>query len=282
MRRSEPVVVRAKRDSTVDGDMLHLTWLGQAGFLLEAGPTSVLVDPYLSDSLAEKYRGTTYPHVRLSPPPVDAASFTDLDVVLCTHRHTDHMDPATLRELAVASTCTFVVPAAWVDHVVDLGIPRSRVTAAVEHVPFDLGRLHVHPVLAAHEELERDVQGRSLYLGYVLELNSLRLFHSGDCVPFEGQVEHLAPLEIDVALLPINGRSAERRANGVPGNFHPLEAIDLVRAIDAPVLVAHHFGMFDFNTVDEAALAEALSFLPEHVQFVRPEIGRIYEVSIGE
>ncbi|HWP68417.1 MAG TPA: hypothetical protein VN437_03870, partial [Rectinemataceae bacterium] len=41
---------------------LRLRWLGQAGFLMETGGIRILVDPYLSDSLAEKYRGKQYPH----------------------------------------------------------------------------------------------------------------------------------------------------------------------------------------------------------------------------
>lgn len=40
-------------------------WLGQAGFALRAEGCRWLVDPYLSDFLAQKYRGSEFPHDRL-------------------------------------------------------------------------------------------------------------------------------------------------------------------------------------------------------------------------
>lgn len=48
---------------------LRLRWLGQAGFLIETREVRILIDPYLSDSLAEKYRGKPYPHRRMVPAP---------------------------------------------------------------------------------------------------------------------------------------------------------------------------------------------------------------------
>ena len=41
-------------------------WLGQSGFLIKAPGGVLLFDPYLSDSLTEKYAKTDKPHVRLS------------------------------------------------------------------------------------------------------------------------------------------------------------------------------------------------------------------------
>ena len=49
---------------------LRARWLGQAGFLLSVDSDHLLVDPYLSDSLARKYAGTVFPHIRLRPVPV--------------------------------------------------------------------------------------------------------------------------------------------------------------------------------------------------------------------
>ena len=37
-----------------------IVWLGQAGFWIETGEARVLIDPYLSDSLAQKYADPQY------------------------------------------------------------------------------------------------------------------------------------------------------------------------------------------------------------------------------
>ena len=49
-------------------------------------------------------------------------------------------------------------------------------------------------------------------------------------------------------LLPVNGRRPELSQNGVPGNFDLDEAIALAGAVDASAMIAHHYGLFDFNT----------------------------------
>jgi hypothetical protein len=49
---------------------ITLYWLGQAGFVIQAGGgRRLIIDPYLSDTLAEKYEGTATPHKRMARPP---------------------------------------------------------------------------------------------------------------------------------------------------------------------------------------------------------------------
>ena len=73
------------------GPGLH--WLGQAGFWIDTGAHRILIDPYLSDSLARKYAGQANDHRRMMPVPVVPEALPRPDVVLVTHAHTDHMDP---------------------------------------------------------------------------------------------------------------------------------------------------------------------------------------------
>ena len=80
-----------------------LWWLGQAGFVVAQGGLRIVIDPYLSDSLAEKYRGKPHDHRRMMPPPVAPDKLTGIDWLLCTHGHTDHMDPGTIPPLLQAS-----------------------------------------------------------------------------------------------------------------------------------------------------------------------------------
>ena len=75
---------------------LQLHWLGQAGFVIAWDDRRLMIDPYLSDALALKYAGTRFPHQRMMPPPVTAEQIDCLDLVLCTHAHSDHMDPGLL------------------------------------------------------------------------------------------------------------------------------------------------------------------------------------------
>lgn len=256
-----------------------LSWLGQAGWLVRTAAATILIDPYLSDALAHKYRGTVYPHIRLHPAPIAPGRLGDIDLVLCSHRHTDHMDPDTLVETAAASPqATFVVPAAWAVHAGQIVPDGGRIVAASEGQQLRFGPVTVDPILAAHESIERDRSGRSLFLGYAITVADVRIYHSGDCVPYDGLAEAVRRLGIDIAILPVNGRSATRLRRGVPGNFHPEEAIALAQASGARILIASHFGLFDFNTLDQPRMDAALASLGPGLTFLQPVPGRSYEV----
>jgi L-ascorbate metabolism protein UlaG (beta-lactamase superfamily) len=248
-----------------------LYWLGQAGFVVDAGPHRILIDPYLSDSLAAKYAGTAYPHQRKMEAPVTPAGLGRVDLVLVTHHHTDHMDPGTLAPLArLNPDLRFIVPRAA------LAQAQERIGAGGRLSSIDAGETTealpgalVRAVRAAHETLERDEAGHHRFLGYGLGLEGVTLLHSGDTVPFEGQVAELAGLRADLALLPVNGRSEALQRAGFAGNLTVEEAVALCQASGIGALIAHHYGMFDFNTADPEAIERAATSAPMAVERAR-------------
>ena len=108
---------------------MKIVYLGQAGLLFDTNGMRILVDPYLSDSVAEnepsKHRRT----------PVDGR-FLDLrpDIVICTHAHRDHCDLQTLEHyFTFSSEILLLAPRnAW-EIVRDFGGERNN------YVLFDAG-----------------------------------------------------------------------------------------------------------------------------------------------
>jgi L-ascorbate metabolism protein UlaG (beta-lactamase superfamily) len=260
---------------------VHFWWLGQAGFALRHGSTLLLVDPYLSDSLAEKYRHSEFKHLRMMPTPVAPQDLRGCTWYLCTHGHTDHMDPGTIRGILQAAAPAFLLPRAELARGSERGMPVERMhginAGEARQLTTDLS---VEAIAAAHEALEVDAEGNYKFLGYVISAGGLRLYHSGDCVPYPGLEQRLAQKQIDVAFLPINGRDAFRLSKGVPGNFTLAEAIALCQAAGISYLVGHHWGMFDFNTIDPEVAAAILRQDAGPLNWLLPEIGVTYTIQL--
>ncbi|MGD9636041.1 MAG: MBL fold metallo-hydrolase [Pirellulales bacterium] len=229
------------------GDGVVLWWLGQSGFLVKSGAGTVLFDPYLSDSLTCKYEHTDKPHVRMTRRAVDPGALTGIDVITSTHNHTDHLDAETLQPLWAANPqAVLLIPEANRDFVADRlecgpATPRGLNDGESLHI----GGLEIAAIPAAHNEIDRDAEGRCRYLGYIVRCGDWTIYHSGDTLRYPGMAELLQPFAVDIALLPINGNRPERR---VAGNLFGDEAAQLAHDIGARLVVPCHYEMFAFNT----------------------------------
>jgi len=225
----------------------RLWWLGQSGFLLQWQGVHVLLDPYLSDSLTRKYGQTDKPHIRMTELVIDPARLAFVDIATSTHSHTDHLDAETLGPILARNLgLKLVIAEANRGFAADrLGIDPALPVGVDDGTTVEVSGIRFSGIASAHESVERDEQGRSRFLGYVVQFGNWTIYHSGDTVRYPGMAEKLRPFGIRVALLPINGRAPERR---VPGNLFGQEAAQLAKDMAAKLVIPCHFDMFAFNT----------------------------------
>jgi L-ascorbate metabolism protein UlaG (beta-lactamase superfamily) len=195
---------------------LVLRYIGHATVLLELDGVRFLTDPLLRRRVA---------HLRRAAPlqPID-----EIDAVLISHGHYDHLDLPSLRKLAAK----VVVPRG-------LGA-RLR---GFEVVEVDEGdEMSVGPVAlkATHAEHDggRPPWGKSSALGYALT-GSKRTFFAGDTGLFAG-MDGLVP-ELDLALVPIWGWGAEL---GRGNHLDPEQAAEAVRRLRPKIVVPIHWGTY--------------------------------------
>jgi L-ascorbate metabolism protein UlaG (beta-lactamase superfamily) len=229
-------------------DILHLWWLGQSGFLLKCDDAHVLLDPYLSDSLTTKYAATDKPHTRMTELVVDPARLSFIDLITSTHNHTDHLDADTLRPILRANPIAFMVaPAANRKMVAErTQLPPASIIGLNDGETLAFPKdIIITALPAAHEKLSTDEKGQHHFLGYIIQLGIWTIYHSGDTILYDGMVDRLRQFDIDIALLPINGRKPERK---VDGNLWGREAAQLAHDIGAKLVIPCHYDMFTFNT----------------------------------
>jgi L-ascorbate metabolism protein UlaG (beta-lactamase superfamily) len=78
----------------------------------------------------------------------------------------------------------------------------------------------------------------------------ISIIPSGDTIPFAGQGEEDRLMRPDLLLLPV--KWALGSARGIPGNLTLDEAVALTVESEAPAMIAHHHGLFAFNTLPVA------------------------------
>ncbi len=215
---------------------MKITWLGQAGLLLETENLTVIIDPYLSDSV-----GKVNPASHRRVPVEESYLQMKPDVLLFTHNHLDHFDPETADVyLAMAGDMTVLCPTSvWTE-------ARKRGNGdggSKNYVQFDAGTvwtegtLRFKAVPAAHSD--------SFAIGVLVEdLSTGKVYYiTGDTL-YNERLFPMLPDGIEAVFLPING---------VGNNMNMTDAADFARRCGAKKVVPLHWGLFDGLT--PAALA---------------------------
>ena len=107
---------------------LAVTWLGHASALVDLDGARVLTDPVFSMRCSPS---ELVGPARMHPSPVSAADLPDVDVVLISHDHYDHLDMETVVAIGERQPdAVFVTPIGVGAHLIRWGIPTERIRQA--------------------------------------------------------------------------------------------------------------------------------------------------------
>jgi L-ascorbate 6-phosphate lactonase len=247
------VLANEIRNQKVDGNSISVWGLGQMGVCIkDANQRIILIDPILSNIVAETFPENAALFKREFDSPLTPEEIDFVDLVLCTHEHLDHADPQTLSGIMKASPQAQFYTSQWaIDELAKAGLDTSRFNVAMPGDFFKVDDFVIHSIPSAHYEIEIDEEKGSRWLGFLLDWNGLRFYHSGDTILYPGLSDKLKSFSpIRVMMLAVNGRDAEREAMDIIGNLHLAEAYDLALAADCSHILAGHNDLFAFNSVD--------------------------------
>ena len=230
--------------------MAELMWLGQMGLMIKSGETTLCIDYYATPDAS-----------RQTPPPIPAEELKGVDAFIGTHDHLDHIDHDAWKIWARTNPeAKFIFPKIHTDKILADGVAAENALGMNAGDTLRIGNATIHAIAAAHEFLDRDPgTGLYPYLQYIIETDGMRIHHAGDTVRYEGMLPALKAFgQIDVQLLPINGRDAVRYRNNCIGNMTYQEAADLAGELGSRAVIPGHWDMFADNSADPQAFADYL------------------------
>ncbi len=252
--------------------MLALAALGQAGFVLKACNTVVYIDPYLSNAISD---GGGPPRAIESP--LDPAQAGRVDAIICTHEHADHTDPATVLPLAAAAPAASIFASPQgAALLVEAGMEAARIVTPALGERHTVGGMAITALPAAHYSYEVDAEGRSRWMGFVIEADGVTLYHAGDTVVIPELLAALQPYRLDLALLPINGRDYFREQQGIVGNLNTREVAEFCALLRPRVLIPTHNDLFRENRVHPADLVIELERVIPRQRFHFLQPGEVF------
>ncbi|GAA2784436.1 MBL fold metallo-hydrolase [Kitasatospora sp. CM 4170] len=235
---------------------VEVTWYGHASALVEVEGARVLLDPVWSD------RCSPSAHVgpkRLHPVPVELEELPQVDAVLISHDHYDHLDMATVKRLVRSQSAPFAVPLGIGSHLRRWGVPEHRIIELDWDETCTLGELAVTLTAAHHFSGRGLTRNTTLWGSWVIAGPTRRVFYTGDSGYFEGYArigaEH-GPF--DAALVQIGAYDTA----WADIHMTPEDAVRAHRELGAGLLVPVHWCTFNlaphpWSEPIERLLAEA-------------------------
>ena len=218
---------------------IQLCFVGHSTFLIQHAGLSILTDPIWSRRCSPiPYSGPK----RKRPPGVDFDALPQIDIVLISHNHYDHLDRATIKRIAKKWDCLFVVP---------LGVAQivSRY-GAKKVVEMDWWEMHefagmkITSIPANHFSgrglFDRD---KSLWCGYTLQTSEKSIYFLGDSGYsdiFQEIGERQGPF--DLSLIPIGAFKPQSFMG--PIHMTPRQAVQTHIDVKSSHSVGMHYGTF--------------------------------------
>lgn len=209
---------------------VRVTWIGHASFLLQFEEHRVMVDPNWA-----RWHGYVK---RLREPGLPLKGIPELDLVLVSHAHFDHLHKPSLKVLQARGG--IVVPRGSANLVRRLGFPAIHEMKVWDRLEYE--RLSVVHTPSHHwgarylHDIHRE------FGGYLIESGGKSVFHCGDSAWFDGFAEIGRRYgDIDVALMPIGAYEAP---SGRDVHLNPEEAVRAFAELGAKVMIPMHYGTF--------------------------------------
>jgi len=239
----------------------YICWIGHATFLIKVDGLTILTDPFFSDISGAYGFGPR----RFFSPQLEIEEIPQLDAILCTHNHFDHLDLPSLKRIQshFGDEVKVFCPKGLRKYFIKAGL-----YDVVEMEWGDLTRFKTLKVFcfpAVHNS-GRGIfdQNRTLWCSFGIQVEGKKVFFSGD-TSYHPEIFRDAKMAMggcDLAILGIGGYAPEGILNC--SHVNPEQAVQIAKDLEAKKMIGMHWGTL--NLSDEPVIEPIQRFQKAAVQ----------------
>lgn len=260
------VLLRKTNFSTVPANFAAY-WMGHSTALLELDGYRILIDPVFEN--AGPFPGITK---RFGSSPVRREQLPELDILLITHDHYDHLEAKTIKFLAYRNI-KFVVPLGVGARLKGWGVPAKNITELGWWQNFTYNGIQITACPTIHYSGRSSTdRNKTLWASYAIKGKEKNIYWSGDT----GYGKHFKEIgdkygPFDVSFIEIDAWN-----NGWPKtHLFPEQVIKTVRDVKAKYLFPIHLATFDLALHPWKESIQKVSRLADEnqIQMITPIMG---------
>jgi L-ascorbate metabolism protein UlaG (beta-lactamase superfamily) len=221
---------------TPEADTIYFVWLNQYSGLLIKTPTKTLI---------------------IDPTEVKAKDLPNLDAILITHEHYDHLDQPLIAVLQAQNNCPVIADAASTKKL-QLTIPHDKLH------PIKVGQqTKIGQVTLKAEKCNHNAQAPVTYI--ITSEDGVKLYHTADSLPFPELALMAQREQFDVVFCTV----------GIAPHATPQTGFEIARLTKPPLVVPYHTA----TTQSQTQFAQLLKAKLPKTACLIPQQNRIYQVS---
>ena len=220
-----------------------ITWLGHASFLIKMNNVTILTDPIISSPSALM--------PRFSPFPIPKKELKDIDVLLISHDHRDHVDARSLKRIFKQNPDASVYTGLGMTSLLKNWTVNNKITEAgwFQSLP-ELNGLQLTYLPCRHwgKRWLNDTNTR-LWGSFMITSKDWKVFYGSD----SGYGSHYKEIQelysyVDISMIGIGAYKPEWFMH--PSHTSPKDAYQIAKDLNSKGIFPMHYGTFDLS--DEA------------------------------
>jgi L-ascorbate metabolism protein UlaG (beta-lactamase superfamily) len=254
---------------------LRAWWLGHASVLVEIDGVRILTDPVLSQRASPfQFIGPA----RLHPAPLALPEWKNIDAVVISHDHFDHLDMFTVQQLAASSNggTHFYVGLGIGAHLQRWGVPAAQIHEMDWWEQLNIKGVVIHCAPARHYSGRKSMDNSTLWASWLLKGPNHSAYFSGDT----GYAPHLKAIRDrlgapELALIKVGAYGD----TWLDIHMHPEAAVQAHKDLGATVLLPVHWATFNlaYHAWAEPAVRTLAAAKAQGVQVAMPRPGEKFE-----